>query len=95
MPKTLTKNNIIDAVAEESGLTRKQSIETVETLLEIIKQTLQSGEDILISGFGRFCVKDKEQRRGRNPTTGEDLMLKPRRVVTFKCSTKLRDLLNS
>lgn len=66
----------------------------VETLLDIIKGTLESGEDILISGFGKFNVKDKKERRGRNPATDEELMLAPRRVVTFKCSAKLRDKVN-
>ena len=90
---TLTKSQIIDAIAEQNGFTKKQSSETVETILEIIKSTLASGEDVLISGFGKFCVKDKRERKGRNPATGEDMMLAPRRVVTFKCSGKLRDRL--
>jgi integration host factor subunit alpha len=88
---TLTKAHLIDAVAEQNGFTRKKSTETVETILEIIKSTLASGEDVLISGFGKFCVKEKRERRGRNPATGEDMILAPRRVVTFKCSGKLRD----
>jgi integration host factor subunit alpha len=88
---TLTKAHIIDAVAEINGYTRKKSIETVETVLELIKHSLESGEDVLISGFGKFCVKEKAERKGRNPATGEDMILKPRRVVTFKNSGKLRD----
>jgi integration host factor subunit alpha len=88
---TLTKAHLIDAVAEQNGFTRKKSTETVETILEIIKSTPASGEDVLISGFGKFCVKEKRERRGRNPATGEDMILAPRRVVTFKCSGKLRD----
>jgi integration host factor subunit alpha len=71
-----------------------QSQEIVETLLELIKSELVSGEDVLISGFGKFCVKEKGERRGRNPATGGTLMLKSRRVVTFKCSGKLRDKIN-
>ena len=63
-------------------------------LLEIIKQVLESGEDVLVSGFGKFQVKYKRKRRGRNPVTNEDLILPPRRVVTFKCSGKLRDRIN-
>jgi integration host factor subunit alpha len=59
-----------------------------------MRQTLASGEDVLISGFGRFCVKRKAERRGRNPATGEGMMLRPRRVVTFKCSGKLRKKIN-
>ena len=91
---TLTKAHIIDAVAERNGFTRKKSIETVEILLELIKQSLASGDDVLISGFGKFCVKKKNKRRGRNPATGEDMMLAPRNVVTFQCSRKLREKLN-
>ena len=73
---------------------KNKSIELVGSLLEIIKSTLESGEDILISGFGKFCVKDKNERRGRNPQTGEDKMLGARRVVIFKCSGVLRDKIN-
>ena len=91
---TLTKANIVDALAEQNGYAKKQSFDIVETLLEIMKRTLESGEDVLVSGFGKFCVKDKHERRGRNPATGEDMMLEPRRVVTFKCSGKLRDKMN-
>ena len=88
---TLTKANIVDAVAEQIGYPKNQSFELIETLLEIIKRTLESGDDVLVSGFGKFCVKTKHQRRGRNPATGEDMMLEPRKVVTFRCSRKLRD----
>ncbi len=88
---TLTKAQIIEAISIKNGLSKKQSTETVETLLGVMKSTLASGEDILISGFGKFCVKQKEERKGRNPATGEDLMLAPRKVVTFKCSGKLRE----
>lgn len=90
----LTKADIIKAIAEQNGYTKNKSIKTVEALLEIIKRALASGEDVLVSGFGRFCVKEKKERRGRNPATGNDLMLAPRRVVTFKCSGKLRDKIN-
>jgi len=90
----LKKSQITDAIAEQNGFTKKQSTETVETILEIIKSTLASGEDVLISGFGKFRVNDKRERKGRNPATGEDMMLAPRRVVTFKCSGKLRDRIN-
>jgi len=91
---TLTKTDVIDSVKDQIGFTRKQSIETVEILLEIIKSTLESGEDVLISGFGKFCVREKTERRGRNPATGDDMMLRPRRVVTFNCSGKLRGRIN-
>ena len=88
---TLTKSDIVDSISNRLGFTKKISVETVEILLEIMKKTLESGEDVLISRFGKFCVKDKQERRGRNPATGDDLMLRPRRVVTFKCSGKLRE----
>jgi integration host factor subunit alpha len=73
---------------------KNHSTEIVESLLELIKSALESGEDVLISGFGKFCIQEKKKRKGRNPATGEDLMLKKRRVVTFKCSSKLRAKLN-
>jgi integration host factor subunit alpha len=91
---TLTKAQIIEEVMKRNGFTRKKSIETVETLLELIKRSLESGEDALISGFGKFCVKEKKERKGRNPATGESMMLEPRKVVTFKCSQKLRNRVN-
>jgi len=87
----LTKSQITDAIADQNGFTRIKSSETVETILELIKSTLASGDDVLISGFGKFCVKDKRERKGRNPATGEDMILRPRRVVTFRCSRKLRE----
>ena len=91
---TLTKDHLIDAIAKENGFQKKRSIEIVESLLKIIKSSLASGENVLVSGFGKFCVKEKRERRGRNPATGGDMMLAPRRVVTFKCSGKLRDKIN-
>ena len=91
---TLTKAQVIEEIRHRNGLTRIKSIEAVETLLEIIKSSLASGEDVMISNFGRFCVKEKKERRGRNPATGDDLMLEPRKVATFKCSKKLRDRVN-
>ena len=91
---TLTKAHIVEALAEQNGYAKNQSFDKIETLLELIKSTLESGEDVLISGFGKFCVKEKNERRGRDPSTGEDMMLEPRRVVTFKCSGKLRDKIN-
>jgi integration host factor subunit alpha len=90
----LTKSQIIESIAEKNGFTKKKSSETIETILEIIKSTLASNQDVMISGFGKFCVKEKRERRGRNPNTGEDMMLAPRRVVTFRCSGKLRDRVN-
>ena len=97
MPKsgTLTKAQIIDAVAKRNGCTRKKSIETVEILLELIKHSLEFGDDVLISGFGKFSVKKKRERRGRNPASGEAMILAPRKVVTFQCSGKLREKINT
>jgi integration host factor subunit alpha len=91
---TLTKAIIIEEVAKQNGYPKNQSSEMIETLLEIIKRTLESGEDVLVSGFGKFCVKEKRQRRGRNPSTGEDMMMVPRKVVTFRCSQQLRNKIN-
>ena len=91
---SLTKANIVDAVAERNGYPRKKSVEIVEILFELIKQSLESGEDVLISGFAKFCVKNKKKRKGRNPATGKDLILAPRKVVTFKWSGKLKEKLN-
>ena len=91
---TLTKATIVVKVAEQIGYPKNQSFEMIEILLEIIKRTLESGEDVLISRFGKFCVKTKQERRGRNPATGEDMILETRRVVTFKCSGRLRDKVN-
>jgi len=90
----LTKNDIVARI-HELGFTKKKSVDTVESLLELIKNTLEKGEDVLISGFGKFCVKNKKERRGRNPDTGSDLTLRGRKVVTFKCSGKLREKINS
>jgi integration host factor subunit alpha len=91
---TLTKAHIVETLAKQNGYPKKQSVQMVETLLELIKRSLESGEDVLISGFGKFCMKEKKQRRGRNPSTGEDMTLEPRKVVTFTCSRKLRDKIN-
>ena len=91
---TLTKEHLVNVVAEANGYPRNQAIELVEALIELIKSRLASGEDVLISGFGKFCVKQKRERRGRNPETGEAMLLAARRVVAFKCSGQLRDKIN-
>jgi integration host factor subunit alpha len=90
----LTKENIINSVYEETQLPKTRAREVVEHLLDIIKSTLESGEDILISGFGKFMVKNKAARRGRNPQTKEDLRLRARKVVVFKTSGVLRKQIN-
>jgi len=91
---TLTKAQVTRAIAEETGFPKRKANETVETLIEIIKGSLESGEDVLISSFGKFCVKEKSERNGRNPATDSPMKLRARRVVTFRCSSKLRDKIN-
>jgi integration host factor subunit alpha len=90
----LTKHHIVDTVYSKLGLPKNKAVDVVESLLEIIKKNLENGEDVLISGFGKFCVKEKRQRRGRNPQTSQEMMLRGRRVVTFRCSGVLRDKIN-
>ena len=91
---TLTKADIIDTIYNQLDFPKTRSTQVVESLIEIIKKTLENGEDVLISGFGKFCVKEKRERKGRNPQTGNDLMLGERRVVTFKCSGRLKNKIN-
>jgi len=91
---TLTKSQLSDSIHNQVDLSKTRSVQLVDSLLEIIKKALEGGEDVLISGFGKFCVKEKRKRRRRNPQTGNDLMLDERRVVRFKCSGKLREKIN-
>jgi integration host factor subunit alpha len=91
---TLTKENTRLSIEERLIISRFESSRLIESVLEIIKRTLESGEDVLISGFGKFIVRKKGSRRGRNPQTGEDLTLESRRVVTFKCSPALKVKVN-
>jgi integration host factor subunit alpha len=92
---TLTKADLVQQVYKNhEGLTKVQAVESVEAILRISKDSLINGSDLLLSGFGKFNVRDKKTRRGRNPQTGEDLMLEARRVVTFKPSGILRDRVN-
>ena len=88
---TLTKADLYDSLYNNCGLSKGKANQVTESLLEIIKDTLISGEDVMISNFGKFCVNNKNERRGRNPATGKDLMLKARRVITFSCAGALRD----
>ncbi|MBW2643273.1 MAG: integration host factor subunit alpha [Deltaproteobacteria bacterium] len=90
----LTKARLVELIQKQTGFTKNKSSEIVEACLGIIKSKLKSGEDVLISGFGKFCVRKKEERKGRNPATGDAMMLAPRKVVTFRCSQKLRDMIN-
>ena len=91
-PAALTKARIIDSVVVTNGFTPEKARETIEIILELLKQSLENGEDVLISGFGKFCVNKKG--RGRNPASGEEMILAPRKVVTFQCSGKLREKLD-
>lgn len=91
---TLTKAQIVESLFAKNMFTKGDSARVIETLFEIMKQALEEGEDVLISGFGKFCVKEKSKRRGRNPQTGESMILSPRKVVTFKISGRLKEKLN-
>ena len=91
---SLTKGHLVAAAHHKIGYSKSKSTTLIESLLEIIKNTLENGQDVLISGFGKFCVKEKNSRRGRNPQTGENLTLEARRVVTFRCSKALKDKIN-
>lgn len=91
---TLTKAHIIQDIADQNGYTNKLSTDVVETLLEIIKRSLTSDADVMISNFGKFCVKAKRERKGRNSATGKSTLPRSLRVVTFKWSAKLRDRIN-
>lgn len=92
---TLTKADIFEAVAKQNGYTNKRAFEVVEILLEIIKRTLESGEDIMIIGFGRFCFNEKKARMVWNLAVREVMMLAAKKVITFRCSPKLRDKINA
>ena len=91
---SVTKAHLADSIHDKLGLPKNQSVQALESMLKIIKKTLENGEDVMITGFGKFFVNEKGERKGRNPATGEDLMLGSRRVVGFKCSGKLRDRIN-
>lgn len=91
---TLTKARIVQTIHREAGIPKENAAKIIETLLKIMKGKMAKGESILISGFGKFCVRKKEERRGRNPATSQDMMLPERKVVTFKCSSILKKKLN-
>ena len=90
----LTKNDIIDRVIDRLGVKRKESVNLVEQLIEIMKLSLENEDHVLISGFGKFVVRQKNERNGRNPATGKAMMLKKRKVVTFQHSIGLKDKMN-
>jgi integration host factor subunit alpha len=91
---TLTKAHIVEKLFAKNLFTKGESAQIIETLFELIKQSLQDGDDVLISGFGKFSVHAKHQRRGRNPQTGDSMELPPRRVVTFHYSGVLKEKIN-
>jgi integration host factor subunit alpha len=91
---TLTREAITKSVFDRLDISKAASAKAVEATFEIIKKTLEGGEDVLVTGFGKFCIQEKGKRRGRNPATGEDLMLAERRVVSFKCSPVMKRKLN-
>ena len=91
---SITKAHLADSIHNQLGFPKNQSVKALESIVEIIKNTLEKGEDVMITGLGKFYVKEKRERKGRNPATGEDLMLRPRKVVWFKYSGKLRERMN-
>ena len=91
---SLNKDSLTEIISVKYGFSKKRSTELIEDILEVIKHCLAQGEDVLISGFGKFCVKDKRERRGRNPASGNELILEARRIVTFRCSPALKEKLN-
>ena len=90
----MTKADIVEKVSEQAGFSKKEAAELVELVFSILKEKLESGENIKISGFGNFLVRDKKERKGRNPQTGEEIKISSRRVVTFKTSQVLKKALN-
>ena len=91
---SLTKNNVIELFMDRFGFTKNKSLAVFDALLEIIKHSLESGDDVLVSNFGKFHVSEKNERKGRNPATGASIPLRSRRIVRFKASQTLRDKIN-
>jgi integration host factor subunit alpha len=91
---TLTKANIAEAVKRKTGLSRKQSARMVDLVFEVIKQELEKGENVLITNFGKFSLRQKGERKGRNPATNQLMIIPAKKVITFKCSGKLKDRIN-
>jgi integration host factor subunit alpha len=92
---TLTKRNIIDDITTKTDLDRREAVAALETFIEIIKDELKKGEDVTLSGFGKWTVRDKHARRGRNPQTGEEIIIPPRHAISFSLSNVLRSKLGS
>ena len=91
---TLTKAHIVENLLAKNLFTKTVSAQIIEAVFELLKRSLEEGDDVLISRFGKFCVQEKNRRRGRNPQSGEPIMLPPRKVVSFKCSGVLREKIN-
>jgi integration host factor subunit alpha len=91
----MTKADLATAIQTSAGMTMKDAAETLETLLEIVKDTLAGGEEIKVANFGKFSIQEKGERRGRNPQTGEEITIEGRRVLTFKPSATLKDAINA
>lgn len=91
---SLTRTDISESICKLCAYSKNRSEKLVESTLEIVKRALESGEDVLISGFGKFCVKEKNSRNGRKPISGDKAALEAKRAVVFKCSRVLRGKLN-
>jgi integration host factor subunit alpha len=90
----LNKTGVIEKLTEQMKIDKETAAKSVEIIIESIKSSLADGEDVMITGFGKFCVNEKNERKGRNPDTGEDLQLPARKRIDFKCSQKLRARMN-
>ena len=91
----MTKADIVEEVYERVGISKQEAAQLTELFLDIMKETLERGETVKVSGFGNFVVRAKQARRGRNPQTGEDITITPRKALTFKASPLLKQALNS
>ena len=92
---TITKDSLVEMIHNEIGLNKREAKELIESIFEEIKKTLENGNDIKLSGFGNFMLRDKLPRPGRNPKTGEEVTISSRRVVTFKSGLKLKSKLEA
>ena len=90
----MTKADIVETIYEKVGLSKRESARIVDMIFDIIKSRLENGENVKVSGFGSFTVRDKKARRGRNPQTGEEITISARRVLSFKASNVLRKHIN-
>lgn len=91
---SMTKADMVELVYERIGVSKRESARIVETIFDVVKETLERGDNVKISGFGSFNIQHKKPRRGRNPQTGEEITISARRVLSFKASNVLRDQLN-